>query len=1085
MLNADEQKDHARRFFEHFSRVMLNPNDADGEMAAFDPASLMEAALAKKLIPAGRLNDQAQLRDEFRNGVRQTSLYRGDMHWGTYHIMSVKQPRQRALVVVTRHPNETTNTSLRLRWWLSHSNNRWLITEMEDMDYGIRLSTVLAGGLVGADPPLRTLHDAADSIVIRNNFDEADRILGGLAVKNLPPAGAATYHMLIASIRSRQSRWEDAIAGCDSALRLESDMPGADYLASVCLNHLRRDDQALKRASAAQKSYGDDPVICYEIGVASANTGQFAAAAVQYRKALDANPNHKNAFLSLLRCVGPDVQNNDIGDRLRKMKNPSDNFQQFADDCWMARDTATVQILANSMLQLNPQHPEANFYKALAQADQERLVPALASLRVALAQQAFDARRDFYYAEFARCIVSRDLTMQVYAKLPDSRRAFRALGDELKLSGKFEDLPALIAEHVKKWPRDPQVLLFQGDLQLRDEQYALADKSYTKAFAEINDPPVLERYRFNRINARYLAGDVLGAYHAIGPQRLCFQQLANACWYDKKMAELKLLVEAHDKNDAIDPQLTRFRWRLAIFDKRFNDAGKSLRSVFGRNVGNDPDRRLIEDFLYDMIDTGNVLEGYQRCPDRQLALEIIMTDLSRSGRDTDLKGVVDSHRQAFPNDPVLQMCTGALAADKQDWAAAVAAYRLGWKHLPEAKKQRWSHAYQFAAVKLGKPVQAYVDMGSRPDQFRQLTTTLLNDKQTDQFEELMKVQRRQQRNLIPELPAYEARLKLLHGKHAEAADLLLNYLKDRPRAEQQRIGDSFLNDLARFDLAPESYRCLPDKRDAFGYMVFKYRLPERAKEYGRLIEEHARLHPDDPRLLIERAELHFLKKEYAEAEKTFVQARRINPKDNQARFGLIRTRIRLGKAADAYRELGASSQTFLDVANQCVFLKDGAQLERVVAAHRKAFPSIKNLTVWDIEVLYQKKDYAETVKALEANRALFKSPLHRWKCESYLVRSLVKLKKTDAAIAEAETIAKRRDSSQVLLALAVASKSDVPRLIELFEKKNVQRFFLEDCYRDEDLGALLRSDAFSKLRERFPPPPNVTPIVPFDDDNLD
>ena len=31
-----------------------------------------------------------------------------------------------------------------------------------------------------------------------------------------------------------------------------------------------------------------------------------------------------------------------------------------------------------------------------------------------------------------------------------------------------------------------------------------------------------------------------------------------------------------------------------------------------------------------------------------------------------------------------------------------------------------------------------------------------------------------------------------------------------------------------------------------------------------------------------------------------------------------------------------------------------------------------------------------------------------------------------------------------------------------------QQFFLEDCYRDEDLGPILRGEAFREVRQRFP-----------------
>jgi hypothetical protein len=202
-----------------------------------------------------------------------------------------------------------------------------------------------------------------------------------------------------------------------------------------------------------------------------------------------------------------------------------------------------------------------------------------------------------------------------------------------------------------------------------------------------------------------------------------------------------------------------------------------------------------------------------------------------------------------------------------------------------------------------------------------------------------------------------------------------------------------------------------------------------------------------------------------------------------ARFGLMRARIKLGKAAEAYRELGANSQAFKDLAHQCITLKDGAQLERLLAAHRQAFPAAKNLAAWGIETHWLKKDYAATVKAIESDRAgSLNNATYRWKCESYLVRSLVRLKKPAEAVREAEAINQRKGTSTTLLALALASTGDLPRVLAFLETKKDQRYFLDDCYHDEDLGPILRGAAFLAVRERFPPPPErLSSNMPFDD----
>jgi hypothetical protein len=62
-----------------------------------------------------------------------------------------------------------------------------------------------------------------------------------------------------------------------------------------------------------------------------------------------------------------------------------------------------------------------------------------------------------------------------------------------------------------------------------------------------------------------------------------------------------------------------------------------------------------------------------------------------------------------------------------------------------------------------------------------------------------------------------------------------------------------------------------------------------------------------------------------------------------------------------------------------------------------------------------------------------------------------------------------------LVALALAANGDVKRLVAFAEDRPEQRFFIEDAYHDEDLGRLLRSDAFRPFRERFPELPRENP----------
>ena len=956
---------------------------------------------------------------------------------------------------------------------------------------------LLAAGLQPDNPggavvqrDVQILRDAANAIMIRLDFDGAERLLRAVRPESLPKAGAATYHLLHASIRVRQQKFEEVLVSCDAAQACQPDLPGSDYLRTVAFNKLRRGDAALKHARLAREWLGDDPIVCFEMGLALHGLRRFAEAAPNFRKVLDNHPSNQDAFVSLLRGLGPDVKNDDIAERFAKLTRPQDHFEVCAQDRWMSRDVTTLQALAEVMGKLEPRHADAKYYLALAHAEQQRIAPALESFRAAVELQEFAGRRDHYYAEFAKSIALHDHALEAYAKLPDRIRSFRALGEALKIYGRMDELRELLDLHRKNHAQDGYTYFFQAELHLRNEEFDHANRAFADGMAalknlqpEARDLAMEDRFRDSRVRARYETGDVLGAYRDIGPQNATFQQLASSCWFDKKAKELGNLIEAHVKNDPNDPDLKRYTWRVKILDKRFDDAGKALKAALGGNPPNEQNRYLVDDFLFDMIDGGLLLEAYRQAPDPSAALDLLASELAGVSRTKDLATLLDEHRKRFPKDPMLQILTGQQAAAKQDWGKAAKDYSEGWQQLPEAKRLRWTHAYLFARVKEGQALKAYHESGKRPEHFRQLAAMVLQNKEIDLFERLLEAHRPQRAN-DSEFGAYEARLKVLRGKSAEAVQLLAGVLENRPLHDQRRIADSVLSDLSAFDVAAEAYRCVPDKLDAFAHMQWRYRNPERAKEYERLIAEHAKHHPDDPRLAIERAELHMLRNEFAKAEAQFLLAKTKGAQGpDLARFGLIRARIKLGKAADTYRELGASTIAFQDIANQCFALKDAAQLERVLVAHRAAFPALKSLLAWDVEIHWLKKDYEATVKAIQAGRTgLLKDPIRRWKMESYLVRSLVRLKKPTEAVREAETITKRKQGQQVLLALALTSTGDVPRVLAFLESKKGQPHFIDDCYYDEDLGPILRGNAYKELHTHFPPPPErKPPDRPFDD----
>ena len=218
-------------------------------------------------------------------------------------------------MIVTRHPHAGIPGALRFRWWLKHQGERWLIHDLEDIDYGIRLSTLLALSLepipnntgVLRHPHLSTLAEAANGVLTKDNFADAERTLKDVRTDDLARPYVAMHHMILASAFVRQKRYQDTVASAEIVQNAQPDMPGNDYVLSLSLSSLNRNEEALKYVEKARAWIGDDPDICYQFGFTFHNLRRYPEAAAQYRK------------VYCLKCQGVRVEQQSFCDSSKRM----------------------------------------------------------------------------------------------------------------------------------------------------------------------------------------------------------------------------------------------------------------------------------------------------------------------------------------------------------------------------------------------------------------------------------------------------------------------------------------------------------------------------------------------------------------------------------------------------------------------------------------------------------------------------------------------------------------------------------------------------------------------------------------------
>jgi hypothetical protein len=1031
----------------------------------------------------GRANQQ-QFVQGMREGMANTLVQQAPLlAWTSTEFKQIKKLGNGEVAVIARHRGPD-GSILKMRWWLTKREGTWRIYDFEDLDMGMRASSII-GSLIGAGParveqlkrPIQTVRDAALANAVQHDLAAAEQKLKEIEAVALPPSIDGLRWAVTASVQMQRGQYREAQTTLDWAHIIRPDMPIIDLLKGMCHNALFEYEKALQHLRAYEALLGDDSGVCRELGEALRCLNRPAEARDAYRKSLDYNPNNLDAFVGLLRSFAPGDARDDLGPRFAKLNNRRADFEILLDDCRQARDAESLTEIAQTMRQLDKDYASAGFALALAGAWAARADQAVPAFAAALALEKDAGKRDGYTVQFLQAMASAGLARQAYAAAPEPRVAFAILAAELKKAYRLDDLPPLVSAHAKKAANDPLLPFYRAEAHVQRGQYALADKAFAAAMAKPPEPATLDAFRSSRVLARYRVGQALAAYAAIGPRKETFQQLANLCVQDRNGALLATLLDARAKTDPDDADIVRYRCRLKIQQQQWADAVALFKAGLAKEPQQAQRKQAASDFVFAMLDAGKPLEGYQAAPDAQAAFQMLAAELLDMDRLDELRQLIDAHRRLHPADDRLALYTGLVHLRRQQWNDAVRVLGAAWRMAPANQRITLANDYVFALCKAGRPLDAYAQVEPRKNTFAQIAHLLIQDKKLADLDALIAAHRPHAGN-DPDLFYFEARARALSKQPADALPLLRKAYDLQPK-DFQRAGyvRDLMFDLLNADLGLEAYRISPDKQLAFETLASQLLFKKKTADLEKLLAEYGKDHAKNRWFLFYNGEAALLRGDTAMAERSFAAALRGVPAAQRWNFrrGLQRAQLQAGKVAEAYREASAEPRSFDTVADLCVQEKNAAQLAALIALHRQAEPDDPSLLTAELELSWLKQDYEGALKLLRAHREdLSQNPRFGFKYDRYLVRALLKLKRTEEAVREAEAMEKtNRPSARLLLILAHASAGDAKRAIAVAEQTPPQPFLVADCYSDLELGPLLRGEPMQAFRDRFPKPKTV------------
>lgn len=813
--------------------------------------------------------------------------------------------------------------------------------------------------------------------------------------------------------------------------------------------------------------------------------GQFAQAAGCYRKALDLEPTDFEAFLGLFRSLMPGDARDDVEERFLKLARPREHFDQLVQACRATRNSESLELLCRAMVQIEPHSIAVDHARALILAWTNKPTEALAQYRVVLNREANADRRQEYTESFIEAMAYLGKVRAVYTQAVDAREAFRVAAAALRTTQHREELRRLISLHRQKFADDPVLHLYEGELLLWDGLPRPAHAAFQRGASPDVDPDLVLSFRHSRVQALFSMGQPVVALNEIGPRKQTYDQLVSLCLTNNEIALLDLVIAAQARTMPTDPDLRRHRLILRVRQGQIAEALKLFKNDLNKQADDQAKAAFVEAFLSEMARAGKAAEALAVVADPPAAFRRLADELIEESNWDALQRLTDAYAKKVPNDANLSYFIGELHLHKKEWNQAASAYAEALKTADADMQQTCHHRYVFAVYKAGRGLQAYRNGDARKETYTSLAQLLINDGKWTELDQLIALHRPHAVDAA-EILIHEMQLRLGEKKLDAAARLLARASARQEDANATRgYVYQFVNAaLPHFSPAKILASVEASQRtQTFDNLANRLAFGKDVGKLQELVEEYGKSNQGDQRWKTFMAEVHLFRNELPQAEKLFSEVLAEAPPHEiwRARSGLQRVAVKGGKAAEHFRAADFDTMTFDALMNYCLSEKDAKQLRELVALRRQDFADDPNLTMWELEARWLAGDYRGAWLWLNAHRdGALAMPRHRWKCDAYRVRCLIKLDRKAEAVREAEELMKSKRGWPLLLVLAHAANGDVAQAIAAAEKQREQRWEISQYYADEELGPILRSDAFKAFRDKIPPP---DPTKPNPDDD--
>jgi tetratricopeptide (TPR) repeat protein len=413
------------------------------------------------------------------------------------------------------------------------------------------------------------------------DYAQAERLFADKKLNQLPASYAPNRTQWQAATALRLRKY--AVAR-DLLVKAEQEAPNAATVfesQTEAFYRLGEFDRALAASERYIQLAGVESDICVYRGFCLKELKRSQEAAVEFRRALDDNPDQAVALAYLGEIVGA-AGVAELEARYRKFADPSRAFPDLLR--WGGTDPMVRATYVKVAREKAPTDTAVLFEDARLKAAAGNVAAALPLYRQAIDATTEREAKERLHDQLAGDAVAHHFVVAAYQSYPNAEAAAgfshltSALEDECDLSdpAKSQEFEALMNAHHARQPKDIRITYYEGVILHERKQYEQAEICLANAMSRATDDAWRETLRWRRVQNFADANRIVDAYTRVGPVRATFQQLANNLEFAKDSTVLARLVWIHGKAAPSDPQLRFWRGHLAFRGGRYEEAVAEL-----------------------------------------------------------------------------------------------------------------------------------------------------------------------------------------------------------------------------------------------------------------------------------------------------------------------------------------------------------------------------------------------------------------------------------------------------------------------------------------------------------------------------